>query len=386
MARMSPPASPSIPPHVAPLLGLLVAQTRAHAIVLLDPQGLILAWLGASERLFQYAESEALGRPGAMLFTPEDQRKGIHEMELSTAAAGGRAEDERWHARKDGSVFWASGAVTALTGEDGRLAGYAKVLRDRTDIRANVLALQNRLDAMRHESEEKRVTLKSLVHELRNPLGPMRNATHLLARTLTDPQSTRLLDMLDRQQRALERLIQDVANLGEAPDEAHALALDFMPVDLREVIEAGISAFRTEADLRQQRIDLLAPQEPVIVLGDRQRLDQAVLNLIGNAVKYTPRHGRIIVSCYDESRFAVVRVEDNGVGIDPALLPRIFDMFVREPNADPQAPEGSGIGLAVVRRIAGEHGGNVEVRSDGKGKGSEFSLRLPLATGAPGTA
>ncbi len=385
MARMS-QASPSIPPQVAPLLTLLVAQTRAHAIVLMDPQGTILAWLGASERLFQYTEAEAVGRSGGMLFTPEDRRKGIHDMELTTAAAGGRAEDERWHARKDGSVFWASGAVTALTGADGRIAGYAKVLRDRTDTRANVLALQNRLDAMRQESEAKRMALKSLAHELRNPLAPMRNATHLLARTCTDAQSTRLLDMLDRQQRALERLIQDVSNLGDAPDQAHALTLDFAPVDLREVIEASLAACRTEADQRHQRIELLAPQEPVMVVGDRQRLDQAVLNLIGNAVKYTPEDGRILVSCYDEGRFAVVRVEDNGVGIDPALLPRIFDMFVRERNGGPHAPEGSGIGLAVVKRIAGEHGGNVEVRSDGKGKGSEFTLRLPLATGFHGRA
>src|SRR4051794_4302792 len=155
------------------LLRFWVDTVRDYAIFLLDTGGNVATWNSGAERVLGYAESEVLGEPGSIIFTPEDIERGEPERELGTALEAGRAQDERWHVRKDGSRFWASGILTALRAVDGNLRGFVKALRDLTERKL----LEDRL---READRRKNEFLAMLSHELRNPLASILNSVYVL--------------------------------------------------------------------------------------------------------------------------------------------------------------------------------------------------------------
>jgi signal transduction histidine kinase len=152
--------------------------------------------------------------------------------------------------------------------------------------------------------------------------------------------------------------------------------LNIRPVVLQEVIEKAVESARPKVDERRQRIQVIGPWSAIVLQGDSDRLQQVFSNLLSNAVKYTPEHGAISIKVTTEADEAVVRITDTGVGIPHDMLPRIFDLFTQ---VETQLSHGGlGIGLALVKDFVALHGGSVQVRSEGVGKGSEFMVRLPL--------
>jgi PAS domain S-box-containing protein len=356
-------------------LAFLLGTASDNAIVVLDPAGTIVEWVGGAERRFGYSKEEAVGLDFGVLFTSEDRKQGLDRQEMAVAAATGRSEDDRWHVRKDGSRFWGSGLLEAVRESDGSVSAYCKVLRDRTDVRARLDALQNRLAAREGDDLQRTKSLISIGHELRNSLGSLQNATSVLSVSPDELTRSRCLSLLQRQLASVEVLLQD---LESSVATVELPRLRVQAVVVQEALELAESSVRQSIEQRRQALVVTVPDVPFSIQADPSRLQQMLLNLLANASKYTPPGGHIHMTATIEGIDAIIRITDDGIGISHEALPRIFDLLTRGDQPTPEVP-GKGVGLAVVKELATSHGGGVEARSPGQGKGSVFTLRLPLA-------
>lgn len=359
------------------LLLQLIHQMSDHAVLLLDPAGTIIGWRGAAERIFGYSEADVLGQPISLIFTDTDQAHGLPLLERAIAAADGRSEDDRWHVRKDGTRVWITGTMQAIRNAAGEVIAFAKILRDRTDLRAQIETLEQRVQALSLAQRDKDVFFVRLMHEMRNALAPLGNATELIRRAAQPAQLEFPLAMARRQLELLTRMVGDlfqVARIG-----VDQLQLQPECFDLCGELQFVADTVREPAQRRGQVLEVLVPPAAIEIEADRQRVHQIMFNLLSNAVKYTPEKGRIWVKATVEGKDAVIRVEDNGIGLAPELLPSLFSLFTREAPRGPA--EGLGVGLGLVKELVQAHGGTVEVRSEGRDKGTEFTVRLPLRAG-----
>jgi signal transduction histidine kinase len=270
-----------------------------------------------------------------------------------------------------------TGSVTAVKDPSGVLLGYVKVIRDKTDLRTRIEMLDNQVQAARASQERTSRFLSTLGHELRNPLGPMQAACHIVNRLSTEPKINKAVEVIDQQIRVLSRLTADLMEISRA--DAGKIKLDLKKTDLRAVLGDAVFGMRRTADDKGVQLESLMPQTPLEVMLDSERFPRVVLNLLGNAIKYTPPAGTVWVKATQEGDEVLLRVEDTGMGIAPDVLPRIFDLFTQQRQAADMAPGGLGIGLAIVKQLVELHGGNVQARSAGNGKGAEFTVRLPAA-------
>ncbi len=220
--------------------------------------------------------------------------------------------------------------------------------------------------------------LAMLAHELRNPLAPLVTSVALLRRSGAEAVAS-LIDIMDRQLRQLSRMVDDLLDVSRVKHGKIELRRE--PVMLRDSLQAAIEATRPMFDARGHALELHLPDEPLVVDADNMRLTQVLSNLLHNAAKYTDPCGRIKVHVFQDGGEAVVRIEDNGVGIAPEVLPQVFDLFVQAPVGRDRAQGGLGIGLTLVRSLVELHGGRVAAFSDGRDQGSRFEVHLPLHVG-----
>lgn len=363
------------------MLCLLAQQMREQALLLLDSVGTITWWSAGAELAFGLNGEEAVGRPFSILFTPEDQRVGIPDYEMTVARTKGAAENDRWMGRPDGSRFWASGILTAIRDEAGGLLGFGKVLRNRTDLREQLDTLRNQARALTEANYQKDVFLSTLSHELRNPLAPLSNAVQLIRLTANRPELDQPLKIIERQIQHLHRLVDDLLDVSRAA--VGKIDLNIESLSVQEILEGALESTRPLIRDRHHTVHLIFPAVPILVEADRARLEQVFVNLIQNAAKYTPEDGNIWIKGTIEGPDAVVHVQDNGIGIPHEMLPRIFELFTQVESSRAQSQGGMGIGLSLVKTLVTLHGGSVQVHSDGEGKGSEFTLRLPLVAPRP---
>jgi signal transduction histidine kinase/CheY-like chemotaxis protein len=267
------------------------------------------------------------------------------------------------------------------------LAQLERALNDAAAIReAQAQERESRLvaEARKAEAEEASRTkdhfIAVLSHELRNPLAPVRSAVHLLRELNKDRSDVRMneiIDMLDRQSRQLTRLVSDLLDVSRI--SSGKIVLKRERVDLCAVARHAAESAMPGVEGRNHRLSCDMPQKPVKVMGDFARLSQVVSNLLDNAVKYTPRGGDIRLSVRVEAGLAVLSVEDSGCGIEPAMQPMLFSGLVRSPERDGQEQGGLGLGLPLSRSLVELHGGTLEAYSEGKDKGTRFTMRIPLA-------
>ena len=227
--------------------------------------------------------------------------------------------------------------------------------------------------------------LAILGHELRNPLAPLRNAAEILAaRAADDPAIERIQQIIERQVRHMVRLVDDLLDVSRITRGRVELRRE--RVAIADVVARAAEAARPLIEERGHELSVGNPPQPVMVDGDPVRLEQALGNLLQNAARYTEGHGHIAVGVAQEGGEAVIRVTDDGIGIAPEMLERVFELFVQGERPRHRPAEGLGIGLTLVRNLVELHGGRVSARSDGPGRGSEFTVRLPLAGPAPPAA
>jgi signal transduction histidine kinase/ActR/RegA family two-component response regulator len=227
-------------------------------------------------------------------------------------------------------------------------------------------------DANRRKDE----FLAMLSHELRNPLAPIRNAVEVIRRLAPpDPKLTMARDVVDRQVTLLARLVEELLDVSRISQGKIALKKE--PVDLGRIIAHSVETSRPLIDARSQTLTVSVPAAPVWLSADFARLSQVVANLLNNASKYTGERGRIELAASADEGEARIVVRDNGAGIEPQLLDRVFDLFVQGERALDRGQGGLGIGLTLVKRLVELHQGRVEAASDGPGRGATFTVTLP---------
>jgi signal transduction histidine kinase/ActR/RegA family two-component response regulator len=274
--------------------------------------------------------------------------------------------------RPDGSVIYVQNDVEPLYDRHGHVCGCVSVCVDMT-------ARKGVEDVLRDADRRKDEFLATLSHELRNPLAPIRNALEVIRRARHDPALTdHALAIMERQVQQLVRLTDDLLDVSRITRNKIELRHDW--VDLWSVVRSAIEAIEPLSNAAGHVLTVELPPYPLWVYADFTRLAQAFANLLNNAVKYTDRGGRIVVSAEIEGNEAAVSVADTGIGIDPELLPSIFDMFVQVDQGSGRARSGLGIGLALTKRLVELHDGHIIARTGGPGAGATFIVRLPLAT------
>ncbi|MEP0810874.1 ATP-binding protein [Coleofasciculus sp. FACHB-SPT9] len=367
---------------------MLLENMKDYAIFFLDPDGRVIKWGAGAESILGYQEAEILGKSGSIIFTPEDRDRGEDRKERVKALTEGRAENERWHVRKDGSRFWGSGIVTSLRDESGQVQGLAKIMRDFTE-RKQAEEERTRLLARAQEARTQAESanrmkdefLATLSHELRSPLNAMLGWTSLLRTRKFDAATTaRAIETIERNAKAQARLIEDLLDVSRII--RGQLRLTVRPLELIPVIESAINTVRPAADAKNIQVHLLLDTFVGSISGDPDRLQQIIWNLLTNAIKFTPEGGRVQVYLRGDRSHAEISVRDTGEGISPDFLPYVFDRFRQADNSITRSYTGLGLGLAIVRHLVELHGGTVRAESPGEGQGSTFIVKLPLLNSA----
>ena len=356
----------------------LVESLRDYAVVLIDPGGCIRAWNNASETMFGWRRDEVIGQHGGFLFQDEDRVAGVFEQELQSAVDSGRSSNDRWLRRKNGETFYATGVTTIVHGDDGRLIGFSKIVRDGTQAKEAALALQVAKDEAERANRAKDRFLAVLSHELRTPLMPISAAAEVLERRLALPDDLKSLVTMIRRNVALEaRLIDDLLDLTSI--DHGKLNLQSRPVDVQVLILAVLEMLGDDIRGKKLWLHKDLASGPLVVAGDASRLQQILWNVIRNAIKFTPPSGSLTV----RSRLSAGRVEvscqDTGIGIQADALQRLFMPFEQ---VDPQIARqfgGLGLGLAIAHGLTLAHGGELRADSQGPGHGATFTLCLPVA-------
>jgi len=338
--------------HAAPAI---VWVTGAHGIVFINER-----W----HELTGQTTAQALGQGWSARVHPEDEAR-LRPLRERSRRTGEPYEGEIRYRARDGQYRWH--VFRALPGHGAGGEQWFGVAVDVHDARLAQEALK---DADRRKDE----FLATLAHELRNPLAPIRNALRLLRGRPGDPEVGRAAhELMDRQVGHMVRLIDDLLDVSRIT--RGRLELRREPVELAQVVEQALETSRPHVT---QQLTVSLPSEPVHLDADPVRLAQVFANLLNNAAKYTARTGRIALTARLEGAQVAVCVKDDGIGIPPEHLPRLFRMFSQASSALERSQGGLGIGLALARSLVELHGGTIEARSDGPGKGSEFIVRLPV--------
>jgi two-component system, chemotaxis family, CheB/CheR fusion protein len=277
--------------------------------------------------------------------------------------------------RPDGSRVTVVVNIRPLKNERGEISGAINCFYDITERKQAEEQLRDYAAQLAGVDRRKNEFLAMLAHELRNPLSPIMHAVHLLQGTHADPASTRLYEMIGRQTQRLVRLVDELLDVARIT--RGLIAVKREPLDLAVVVRQAAEGSRLRIEQGQHAFSLVLPDEPVPINGDAVRLEQVVCNLLENAAKYTDPGGEITLALMHQEGEAVLSVRDTGIGIDPDMLEGIFDLFAQVDRSLARSGGGLGLGLAVVRRILELHGGRIEARSAGPGRGSEFIVRLP---------
>ncbi|MDB5932068.1 MAG: putative histidine kinase, hybrid [Polaromonas sp.] len=498
----------SLPDHqVAELHRLMTEEIKEVAVFFMNPDGIITVWNRAAEEMKGFTAQDTIGSHLSMLYTDEDKARDWPQHNLATAKADGFYREESWRRRKDGSLFWARIALTALRDHSGELVGFSKITMDltehkllercvkereetkrilrtanagtwtwhpeddRMEVCANFLwllghseegasmtfeqwmgfieprdrpqvaekfararasgpgsalvmetrmcqkdggpcrwfyvhadwyreteeepfvltgvnvdiqelrtagdELHQAVDKLKEADARKDEFLAMLAHELRNPLAPVRSAAELLKiGRLDEIQVQKTSEIIARQVDHMTSLVDDLLDVSRVT--RGLVELEKQPLDIRRITADAVEQVNPLIRARRHQLDLRLSPEPARVLGDQKRLVQVVGNLLNNAAKYTPEGGHIVLKTQVRDARVVVTVVDDGIGMEPALAARVFDLFAQAERTPDRSSGGLGLGLALVKSLVELHGGSVSCASQGQGKGSEFSVHLPL--------
>lgn len=354
---------------------LLVESVKDYAVYMMDTEGRIISWNAGAERIKGYKAEEILDRNYSVFFTTEDRRNEKPQQQLRVAKEEGKYEDESWRVRKDGTVFQAHIVVTPVYDEAGAHRGFAKVTQDVTERKK----WEQEHLREREANIKKDQFLAVLSHELRNPLAPIRNVVQVLVQqAASQPFLQHACGMLERNVRVLTRLVDDLLDFSRIA--AGKVEINKELVEVSVIMERGAEMARPLIEARSHQFMVNLPKEGMWLEGDSVRLEQAIMNLLTNAAKYTEEGGKIWLSAKQEGNQVAIHVRDTGIGIEPNMLEQIFEMFTQVDTSLHRTHGGLGIGLSIVKKIVELHGGTVEVRSGGRGAGSEFIIYLPLKT------
>ena len=366
---------------------LVAESTHDFAIVILDEKGKITDWNTGAEIIFGYSADEVVGSHYELLFTAEDIAAGMPQDELRRARESGRAEDERWHVRKNGSRFYCTGEVARLQAD--AVHGYVKIARDLTGHKRLHDEQCRKLEETEHSSLMKDEFFAVMSHELKHPLNLIQLNSEILRRlpavrniVNASKAIATINDAVNSQARIIDDLL-DVARI-----RTGKLKLKKRLVDLTKVLDDIHAVVIEEYPDAQVTFEMPAPDSPPLIIdADPTRLEQIIWNLLQNALKFSGENAQVRVTLQRLGGMAQLDVADNGIGLSAANLENVFELFKQATtrHASHQR-EGLGIGLSLVKQLAQAHGGSVIARSPGVGRGCTFTVTLPLSEHTEGEA
>lgn len=347
-----------------------LVQNANSAIIRWNCNGHITFFNDYAQSLFGYRAEEVVGRHVSNI-VPEQETTG---RDLTVLINDIVAHPERYKENvnenvcRDGRRIWMLWTNRPIIDEQGKVVEIIAIGNDITKLKAAEAAL--------HEADRrKNEFLATLAHELRNPLAPLQNAVDILRLSAGNRVlQERAQEIMERQIGHLVRLVDDLLDISRITRGAVELRKE--RVNLAEVIRSAVQTVTCTTEARRSRVSMSLPAKSLVVEVDPIRATQILVNLLNNAVKYGGEDGAIWIRAGREGEYATVSVRDNGCGIAPEVLPKVFELFTR---ADSAPSDGLGIGLALVRSLVHMHGGSIEARSEGLGYGAEFIVRLPLA-------
>jgi PAS domain S-box-containing protein len=365
-----------------------IVDSSDDAIISKTLDGTITSWNRAAELMFGWAAAEAIGREITLIIPLE--RLAEEAEVIATIRRGERVDHfDTVRIRKDGRSLEVSLTISPLIDSAGRIVGASKIARDITerrrieDERRRFLAMEQAARAQAEAANRaKDEFLATVSHELRTPLsGVFGWARMLQSASLDEATRLRAVDVIVRSSAAQLQLIDDLLDVSRIV--TGNMRLELRSLDIGPIVDAALDAVRPVAGSKAIELTADLGSGPIIVVGAADRLQQVVWNLVMNAVKFTPRGGRIDVSLRETGEDVEISIADSGEGVAPELLPHIFDRFRQEDSSSTRKHRGLGLGLALVRHIIELHGGVVTAHSPGKGKGSTFTVRLPRASMTP---
>lgn len=354
-----------------------IVESSDDAIASKDLNGIVASWNKAAERIFGYSVEEMIGKPIALLVPPD--RPNEEPAILERIRRGERIDHyETDRVRKDGTRLDVSVTISPIRDAEGQIIGASKVARDITREKLLRHELEQRVEELAEADRRKDHFLTMLAHELRNPLGAISNAVHVLQQPqATETTRQRAVQVLRRQVQHQARIVHELLDMSRITRGLIELHLE--QLDLARLVREVAEDYRVS--LEQERITLTCdlPDQPLWARGDPTRLAQVLSNLLSNALKFTSAGGQVIVAARpgaDPSQ-VVLTVEDTGIGIDPELLPDVFESFSQGDRTLARSHGGLGLGLAIVKGLVELHGGEVSAESAGQGQGTTIRVLLP---------
>jgi len=357
---------------------LLIESLQEYAIFLLDATGRVATWNAGAERIKGYRADEIIGKHFSCFYLEEERAAGRPAKTLHDALVNGQTQDEGWRVRKDGQRFWATVTMSRVLDQDGRLLGFSKVTRDRTERRKMELALRDKNIELQKTVEARDLFLANMSHELRTPLNGIIGFAEFLADGKPGPVSPKQKEYLEdilHSGKHLLHVINDVLDIAKV--EAGKMELSSERFSIAKAIDDVYAALELTAQKKQLQIIIqLDPDFDEVTL-DRNRFKQVLYNLFSNAVKFTDEGGsvEVVSTKIDHDRFRLV-VADTGIGIKSEDLKRLFKQF-EQISPGQRRGQGTGLGLALTRRIVELQSGTIDVESE-FGKGTKFTVVLPM--------
>jgi two-component system, chemotaxis family, CheB/CheR fusion protein len=360
-----------------------IVESSDDAIIGKGLDGTITSWNRGAETLYGYKPDEIVGRNARTLLA--DERSDELQRFIEVLRSGGKLDRiHTVHRRKDGSTFEISKTISPIF-ERGQLVGISTIGRDvsatiaaQRELEERQEKIRNLLDSTAEAARRREQFLAMLSHELRNPLAAVLGATNLLSRDAEPALMDRCIQVIDRQSRHMSRLIDDLLDVSRITRGKFELRTT--PLDLRTPVEAAIESTAPVFEQRGVILDVSLPKAPIPLVGDHARLQQVVVNLLSNAATFSGKGDRVELRLGLVGEQVFLRIVDRGFGIESEMLGKIFELFVQAEQRLDRPRGGLGVGLSLARSIVELHGGSIEARSDGPNMGSEFLIKLPLAT------
>lgn len=360
-----------------------IIESSYDAIVSKTLDGIIRSWNSGAERTFGYSASEAVGRHISLIIPPERLNE---ENEIIARLKRGERIDhfDTIRMRKDGVRINISLTVSPIRNADGRIIGASKIARDVSDRKALEAERETLLESERAaRSEAERASrlkdefLATLSHELRTPLNAIYGWSQILTPDSERADLAQGLDAIQRNARAQAQLIEDLLDMSRII--SGKVRLNVQPTDLADVIQSALESVRPAAEAKEIILRKVLDHHAGQVSGDATRLQQIVWNLLTNAIKFTPKGGKVDVILARVNSHLEITVHDSGIGIEPEFLPIIFERFRQVDSSTTRSHGGLGLGLSIVKQLVELHGGTIRAESAGTDLGATFVVTLPLS-------
>jgi two-component system CheB/CheR fusion protein len=355
----------------------IIDSLQDYSIFTLDKEFNINSWSSGSVKIFGYETDEVIGESFNIIFTEDDLKSDIPKKEIKTALKEGRATDNRWHIKKDKSLFYAYGLVFPLTGIDGEMLGYVKILRDLTERKQSEDAIKKYVVELEDLNTHKESVMAILSHDLRSPLSAIIGTSKYLKENYKKMKPEAVQEMLDMLYKATTDELDMLDYLVEWARIKYASEA-FAPskIKLDDYINKVFETLNETANINTINLHNEIHTDTT-VFADGKMLTSIIQNIVSNAIKHTEKGGDIKVSAKRKDDKIIIQVKDNGIGMSQEIVSKLFTPQMKTLSESRQKNKGAGIGLFLVKGFLEKNGGEIWVESI-EGKGSSFYFTLPI--------